>query len=63
LKAIQCPVLVIAGQKDIIREGHTKAIAANIPHSTLLIAKKETHYFPSDDPTLFNRIVIDFFKQ
>ncbi|HRX93458.1 MAG TPA: alpha/beta hydrolase [Chitinophagaceae bacterium] len=28
LKEIKCPVLVVAGKKDIIKEGHTKAIAA-----------------------------------
>jgi len=63
LKLIQCPVLVIAGENDIIKEGHTKAIAAAIPKSELLIAAKETHYFPSENPKVFNAAVIDFFKK
>lgn len=63
LNAIKCPVLVVAGEKDIIKEEHTKAIAENIPNSTLLIAEKETHYFPSDNPTAFNKAVIDFIKK
>ena len=63
LKTITCPVLVIAGEKDIIKEEHTKTIAANIANSSLLIAPKETHYFPSENPKLFNATVIDFFKQ
>ena len=63
LKSISCPVLVIAGEKDIIKEEHTKKIAAGIHNSTLLIAPKETHYFPSENPKVFNAAVIDFFKK
>lgn len=63
LKIIQCPVLVVAGEKDVIKEAHTKAIAANIPNSTLLIASKETHYFPSENPKVFNAAVIEFLKK
>lgn len=60
LKAINCPVLVMAGEDDIIKEEHTKAIAANITKSTLMIVPKATHYFPSDDPAAFNSAVIHF---
>jgi len=63
LKVIKCPVLVVAGEKDIIKEEHTKSIAANIPGSTLLIGPGETHYFPSENPKVFNAAVIDFFKK
>lgn len=63
LKVIKCPVLVMAGEKDIIKEEHTKVIAANIPNSTLLIAPGETHYFPSENPKVFNAAVIDFFRK
>ena len=63
LKVIKCPVLVVAGEKDIIKEEHTKVIAANIPNSTLLIAPGETHYFPSENPKVFNAAVIDFFRK
>lgn len=63
LKFIKCPVLVVAGEKDIIKEGHTRGIAANIPNSTLLISPNETHYFPAENPGVFNAAVIDFFKK
>lgn len=63
LKSIQCPVLVIAGEKDMIRENHTTAIAAHITKGTLLIAPKETHYFPVENPKVFNAAVIDFLKK
>lgn len=63
LKKIQCPVLVVAGEKDVIKEAHTKAIASNIPNSSLFIAPKETHYFPSENPKAFNAAVIEFLKK
>jgi len=63
LKSISCPVLVVAGEKDVIKEGHTRSIAANIPNSTLLIALAETHYFPSENSKVFNAAVLDFFTK
>ncbi|MCL1806239.1 MAG: alpha/beta hydrolase [Oscillospiraceae bacterium] len=43
LKSIQTPTLVLAGSKDIVKDGHTKYIARNIPGSTLRILEGETH--------------------
>lgn len=63
LKKIQCPVLVVAGENDLITPSHTKGIAANIPKGTLLIAPKESHYFPVNNAKEFNRIVLDYLKK
>lgn len=60
LQAIQCPVLVMAGQKDIIKPEHTKQIAAHIPHSQLLIFSGGTHYEPAEHPDVFNKAVEEF---
>ena len=60
LKSIQCPVLVVAGEKDVIKEGHTRQIAQNIKNSTLVIAPKETHYYPSENAAGFNKTVLEF---
>jgi pimeloyl-ACP methyl ester carboxylesterase len=62
LKNIQCPVLVVAGEKDDILEMHTKGIAANIKASKLYIAAKETHYFPQQNPKAFNELVLNFLE-
>lgn len=43
LHRIQIPVVVLAGEKDLIRRQHTECIAQNIPHSTLEIIPGETH--------------------
>jgi pimeloyl-ACP methyl ester carboxylesterase len=43
LKKINIPVLVLAGEKDLIKEKNTKFIAENISDSTLKILEKENH--------------------
>ena len=43
LKKISVPVLVLAGERDIIKEEETLRIHANIPNSMLRILKNETH--------------------
>jgi pimeloyl-ACP methyl ester carboxylesterase len=63
LKVIQSPVLVLAGEKDLVKAKHTKGIAASIPRGTLLIAPKESHYFPANNSKVFNRIVLDYLKK
>ena len=63
LKTITCPVLVLAGEKDIVKEGHTRNIAKNIAKGTLIIAPNETHDFPSENPGSFNKLILDFLKK
>lgn len=63
LKAIQCPVLVMAGEKDVIKPEHTKQIAAHISKSTLLIVPKETHYYPAENAASFNKTVLDYLSK
>jgi pimeloyl-ACP methyl ester carboxylesterase len=43
LRRIGIPVLVLAGEKDIIKEEDTRFITANIPKATLKILKGENH--------------------
>jgi pimeloyl-ACP methyl ester carboxylesterase len=63
LNKIQCPVLVMAGEKDVIDINHTRGIARNIPKSTILIAPSESHFFPVENPKDFNTIVLDYLKK
>ena len=63
LKLISCPVLVMAGEKDVVKEEHTKGIAANINNATLMIVPKATHELPWEDAILFNNAVLGFFKK
>jgi pimeloyl-ACP methyl ester carboxylesterase len=63
LKSIKAPVLVMAGQHDVILEKHTKLIAASIPNSTLYIFKGASHYVPVEKVNEFNNEVISFFDK
>ena len=63
LKSITCPALIIAGEDDIIKPEHTKGIAAGIPGSQLLIAAKQTHYYPVEDAKSFNEVVLNFLRR
>ena len=60
LTNISCPVLVMAGSDDVIKEAHTKLIAANIKRSQLVIFPKGNHFEPSERPARFNKTVLDF---
>jgi pimeloyl-ACP methyl ester carboxylesterase len=61
LKTIKAPVLVMAGEKDFVKEQHTKLIAEKLPNSNLVIFKKTGHYAPTEIPEVFNKTVLDFF--
>lgn len=60
LKKIKAPVLVMAGEKDMILEKHTKFIAANISKSQLFIFKGASHYVPVEMVSEFNTKVLLF---
>jgi len=57
LNAIVTPTLVLAGRHDIIKDDHTRYIAANIPGSELQILKGEGHSsYVTDSSKLFEII-------
>lgn len=62
LNKIQCPSLIIAGDKDIIKTDHTVKIAESIQKGQLAIIPNSSHYVPEEKPELFNELVIDFFE-
>jgi len=61
LRGINVPVLVIAGDKDIIRATHTLEIFDNLPKAQLAILPGQTHWAPVTDPDGFNQLVGKFF--
>lgn len=62
LLTIKLPVLIIAGENDVIREEHTRYIHAHIADSKMIIIKNADHYAPINTPKVFNEIVMDFLK-
>jgi len=61
LQKIKAPVLVMAGDKDIIRGEHTLEIFENLPNAHLAILPGQTHWAPIADPVGFNALVEKFF--
>jgi pimeloyl-ACP methyl ester carboxylesterase len=63
LKSIQVPTLVMAADRDVIRDDHTLRIFHAIPKSQLAIFPGATHVIAGQDPARFNRTVLDFFDK
>ncbi|MBT4522710.1 MAG: alpha/beta hydrolase [Halieaceae bacterium] len=63
LGTISVPVLVMAGDRDIIREEHTLKIYQNLQKAHLAIFPGETHFTPETNPALFNTTVDKFMSQ
>jgi len=60
LKKITAKTLVLAGEKDIILEAHTRSISQGIPGAELHILQGATHFAPKENSAAFNKIVLDF---
>ncbi|MDO5324757.1 MAG: alpha/beta hydrolase [Clostridia bacterium] len=62
LKRLELPVLVIAGDRDMIRERHTRLIADSLPNARLAILKGN-HFIANQNPEDFNRTVAEFLAE
>lgn len=63
LQKISIPVLVIGGDHDVIKPGHTLLIAQNIPNSYLWILPNSGHSTPIIYKDEFNKQIDDFFSK
>lgn len=63
LQKVNAAVLVINGDKDIIKNEHAVEIFENLPHAQLCIMPGETHYTPGSNPKYFNSIVDKFLTE
>lgn len=62
LRGLTMPVLVIAGDRDLIRLDHTLLIAQNLPHSRLCILPGG-HGVAAEYPDAFNQALWAFFRE
>ena len=62
LAQIQCPTLVVAGSKDMIKEEHTRLIARSIPGSEMVIIPGN-HFVANQNPDAFNEAVLLFLSK
>ena len=59
LSCIQNPTLVIAGEKDMIKDSHTRLIAKSIPGAMLSIIPGN-HFIANKNPDTFNEVALRF---
>ncbi|PZX93785.1 alpha/beta hydrolase [Flavobacterium aquariorum] len=63
LSKIKAKVLVIAGDRDVIRNEHTVEIFENIPKAQICIMPRETHFAPASSPEVFNALANKFLSE
>ena len=59
LARMHCPTLVVAGDKDMIKDQHTRLIATSIPGAALSIIPG-SHFIANQRPEAFNEVVLRF---
>ncbi len=62
LKKIRCPVLVMAGDRDMIKPEHTLEMFRGIKRSRLAIIPGASHALLKEKPEIANQIILDFLK-
>ncbi len=60
LRLVKIPILVMAGQNDMIKEDHTRELAALLPNAILNILPHASHFLLSERPDEAN-VIIDAF--
>lgn len=63
LKTIQCPVLVMAGSRDMIRPGHTRMIARNLPSAQLVTIQGADHFIFGEWAEKTNEEILAFLRR
>lgn len=62
LMRLELPALVVAGDRDMIREKHNRLIADSLPNARLAILKGN-HFIANQKPEEFNRVVAEFLAE
>ena len=63
LQQIKCPVLLMSGDRDVIRLEHTIKIFNNIENANLFVMPGGSHFGSYQKPELFNMLLMDFFNK
>ena len=62
LSTLRMPALVVAGDKDMIKESHTRLIARSLPNGQLCILPG-SHFVAHENPEAFNKAVLHFLEE
>ncbi len=63
LRGIRCPVLLLVGESDIVREDESKRMASLIPKARLEVLKGASHYSPVEIPEIVNEVILGFLTE
>ena len=63
LKKIKAPVLLMYGDRDVIKLEHALELFYQIPRSNLFVMPGATHFGAYQKPELFNKVLDDFFQK
>jgi len=63
LEKITVPALIISGERDIVKDEHSRLIEASLPNARRVVIPKTSHYVMKDAPLEFDRIVHEFLME
>lgn len=63
LSAIRAPVLILSGDRDVIRTEHSAAMLRALRRGQLAVIPGSTHSVLKEKPDLVNRILLEFFQE
>jgi pimeloyl-ACP methyl ester carboxylesterase len=63
LQKIKCPVLIMSGDRDVIRLEHSIKIFNNIINSNFFVMPGATHFGSYEKPELFDLVLSDFLNK
>ena len=63
LSTIECPVLVIASDKDLVPVSVKETYVSKIPHAELMVIANSRHATPKEQPEKFNAILMEFLSK
>jgi pimeloyl-ACP methyl ester carboxylesterase len=62
IATIQCPVLVLVGDDDIISHSHTVALFEALPLGQLAVIPGTSHAVVKEKPDLMNAVIVQFLE-
>jgi len=62
ISAIQCPVLVLVGDDDVINHSHTIALFEALPLGQLAVIPGTSHIVVKEKPGLMNAVILQFLE-
>ena len=63
LKSIECPVLLLVGEQDIVRPEESDRLTELIPDARLVVIEGASHYSPVEVPDVVNGIIMEFLTE